>query len=75
MADLPRRRPCAASAGELLQDVCGALPGHAATFCPAAEGVLWDGETVFLRDGGLATFVDQSLPVMPLGAGLRFFKS
>nr|WP_272214020.1 endonuclease/exonuclease/phosphatase family protein [Marinicella sp. W31]MDC2875548.1 endonuclease/exonuclease/phosphatase family protein [Marinicella sp. W31] len=26
------------------RDVCEALPGHTATFCPAAQGVLWDYE-------------------------------
>ncbi|SMY07160.1 hypothetical protein [Flavimaricola marinus] len=25
-------------------DVCKALPDHVATFCPAAQGVLWDGD-------------------------------
>ncbi|MCG6115731.1 MAG: endonuclease/exonuclease/phosphatase family protein [Mesorhizobium sp.] len=46
------------------REVCNALPGHAATFCPAAEGVLWDGETPIPSRWGLATFVDESLPVI-----------
>lgn len=45
-------------------EVCRALPSHSATFCPAAEGVLWDGERSVPSRWGLATFVEQSLPVI-----------
>ncbi len=46
------------------RDVCRALPGHAATFCPAAQGVLWDGDRSVPSQWGLATFVHGSLPVI-----------
>jgi hypothetical protein len=46
------------------KDVCQALPDHAATFCPAAQGVLWDGERAVPSRWGLATFVHQSFPVI-----------
>lgn len=46
------------------RDVCQVLPDHAATFCPAAQGVLWDGERAVPSRWGLATFVHHSLPVI-----------
>lgn len=46
------------------RDVCAALPDHAATFCPAARGVLWDGDRAVPSQWGLATFVHRSLPVI-----------
>ncbi|MBX3568485.1 MAG: endonuclease/exonuclease/phosphatase family protein [Rhizobiaceae bacterium] len=46
------------------RDVWDALPDHTATFCPAASGVLWDGDTPVLSQWGLATFVSRSLPVI-----------
>ena len=46
------------------RDVARALPDHAATFCPAAQGVLWDGEQAVPSQWGLATFVHPSLPVV-----------
>lgn len=46
------------------RDVRAALPEHVATFCPAAQGVLWDGETSIPSQWGLATFVHRSLPVI-----------
>ena len=45
-------------------EVCAALPDHAATFCPAAQGVLWDGERAVPSQWGLATFVRRDLPVI-----------
>ncbi len=45
------------------RDICGALPDHAATFCPAAEGVLWDGNVSVPSQWGLATFVHRNLTV------------
>ncbi|WP_146347193.1 endonuclease/exonuclease/phosphatase family protein [Phaeobacter marinintestinus] len=46
------------------RDVCTALPDHVATFCPAAQGVLWDGEEQVPSQWGLATFVHKSFPVI-----------
>jgi len=48
----------------LFRDVCAALPDHVATFCPAAQGVLWDGEVALPSQWGLATFVRRGLPVI-----------
>lgn len=45
-------------------EVCRALPGHVATFCPAAQGDLWDGERRYDSRWGLATFVRGSVPVI-----------
>jgi endonuclease/exonuclease/phosphatase family metal-dependent hydrolase len=45
-------------------DVCNALPDHVATFCPAAQGLLWDGEVSIPSQWGLATFVHRSYPVI-----------
>ncbi|MEM8971225.1 MAG: endonuclease/exonuclease/phosphatase family protein [Pseudomonadota bacterium] len=46
------------------RDVCRALPEHTATFCPAAQGELWDGESSIPSQWGLATFVHRRLPVV-----------
>lgn len=46
------------------RDVAAALPDHVATFCPAAQGVLWDGDTPIPSQWGLATFDHQSLAVI-----------
>ena len=45
----------------LFQEVCAVLPGHSATFCPAAEGVLWEDSTAIPSQWGLATFVRKDL--------------
>lgn len=45
-------------------DVHHALPDHVAVFCPAAQGVLWDGDQPIPSQWGLATFVHRSLPVI-----------
>ena len=45
-------------------DVARALPNHLATFCPAAQGALWDGEIAVPSQWGLATFVRSTLPVI-----------
>lgn len=45
-------------------DVSRALPEHTATFCPAAQGVLWDESQSIPSQWGLATFVRQSLPII-----------
>ena len=46
------------------RDVCRALPDHVATFCPAAQGVLWDEDRAVPSQWGLATFVHKSHPVI-----------
>lgn len=46
------------------RDVCRALPDHVASFCPAAQGVLWEGAQSVPSQWGLATFVHKSLPVI-----------
>ena len=51
------------------QDVCKALPDHVATFCPAAQGVLWDGDTSIPSQWGLATFVQQSFAIIGQAQG------
>jgi endonuclease/exonuclease/phosphatase family metal-dependent hydrolase len=48
----------------LYREVCRALPGHAATFCPAARGDLWQGDAAIASDWGIATFVRGDLPVV-----------
>ncbi len=47
----------------LFSDVAAALPEHVAIFCPAAQGVLWDGETGIASQWGLATFVNNAFPI------------
>ncbi|WP_298841785.1 endonuclease/exonuclease/phosphatase family protein [uncultured Roseobacter sp.] len=49
---------------DFFRDVCDALPEHAAFFFPAAQGVLWQGDTPVPSRWGLATFVHRSLPVI-----------
>jgi exonuclease III len=46
------------------RDVSRALPNHLATFCPAAQGVLWDDDQSIPSQWGLATFVHRSFPVI-----------
>ena len=46
------------------RDVCAVLPDHVATFCPAAQGVLWDAENPVASQWGLATFVHKSHPII-----------
>lgn len=46
------------------RDVSFALPNHLATFCPAAQGVLWDEDQSIPSQWGLATFVHRSFPVI-----------
>lgn len=45
------------------RDVAAVLPGHVAMFCPASQGVLWDGDDAVPSQFGLATFVRNTLPV------------
>ena len=56
-AELPQR-------ANLFAETCRALPGHAAFFCPAAQGDLWDGTARFASQWGLATFVRGAIPVI-----------
>lgn len=46
------------------RDIAEILPDHIATFCPAAQGDLWDGDRVIPSQWGLATFVRRSFPVI-----------
>jgi endonuclease/exonuclease/phosphatase family metal-dependent hydrolase len=46
------------------RDVSRVLPDHLATFCPAAQGVLWDEDHQFPSQWGIATFVHRSFPVI-----------
>ncbi|MEM9428549.1 MAG: endonuclease/exonuclease/phosphatase family protein [Pseudomonadota bacterium] len=45
-------------------DVSDALHDHAATFCPAALGTLWNEASEVRSQWGLATFVHRALPVV-----------
>ena len=51
------------------RDVSEALPDHVAFFCPAAQGVLWDGDRSVPSQWGLATFVHRSLPIIGQAQG------
>jgi endonuclease/exonuclease/phosphatase family metal-dependent hydrolase len=51
------------------RDVCEALPEHAAVFCPAAQGVLWDDNRTIPSQWGLATFVRPDFPVIAQAQG------
>jgi hypothetical protein len=51
------------------RDVSAALPEHVATFCPAAQGVLWDGEEAVPSQWGLATFVHRRFPIIAQAQG------
>jgi endonuclease/exonuclease/phosphatase family metal-dependent hydrolase len=46
------------------RDAATALPNHHATFCPAAQGVLWDGDDPVPSQWGIATFTSASLTVI-----------
>ena len=46
------------------RDIANALPGHVATFCPAAQGDLWDGDKAIPSQWGLATFVRKDFPII-----------
>jgi hypothetical protein len=51
------------------RDVAALLPDHAAIFCPAAEGVLWDDDRPVPSQWGLATFVRKSMPIIGQAQG------
>ncbi|MGV3551223.1 endonuclease/exonuclease/phosphatase family protein [Rhizobium sp.] len=48
----------------MFRDIARVLPDHVATFCPAAQGDLWDGDTAIPSQFGLATFVHKRFPVI-----------
>ncbi|MBB1248165.1 endonuclease/exonuclease/phosphatase family protein [Rhizobium sp. G21] len=50
-------------------EVCRALPRHAAYFCPAARGALWDDAREVASFWGLATFVRTSFTVIGQAQG------
>lgn len=50
--------------GNFFRDVSRVLPDHIAIFCPAAQGVLWDGDEAIPSQWGLASFVHTSLPII-----------
>lgn len=54
---------------DFLGDVAAALPEHWAIFCPAARGMLWDGEAEVVSLWGLATFVHRDLLVVGQAQG------
>jgi len=45
-------------------DVCNVMQNHRAFFCPAAQGILWDGEEQVPSQWGLATFVRTDIPLI-----------
>ena len=46
------------------QDVELTLTDHIGTFCPAAQGVLWDGQNEIPSQWGLATFTRKTYPII-----------
>lgn len=48
----------------LFTELIATLPDHAATFCPASQGELWDGDVAVPSQFGIATFVRRGLPVI-----------
>lgn len=53
-----------AQRANFFRDVAGVLPEHVAVFCPAAQGVLWDGDEAIASQWGLATFVHARFPII-----------
>lgn len=53
-------------------DVCRVLPNHIATFCPAAQGLLWDGDEPYPSQWGLATFVRSDLTLIGQSQGFVY---
>ena len=48
----------------LFAELLAALPEHRGTICPAATGLLWDGDVSVPSRWGIATFVRADLPVI-----------
>lgn len=46
------------------REVSEVLSEHVAVFCPAAQGVLWDGDEGVASQWGLATFVRSDFPII-----------
>jgi endonuclease/exonuclease/phosphatase family metal-dependent hydrolase len=53
----------------LFREVGRALPRHLGVFCPAAQGVLWDGDRAVPSQWGIATFVREDLAVIGQAQG------
>jgi endonuclease/exonuclease/phosphatase family metal-dependent hydrolase len=53
----------------LYTEVARALPHHSATFCPAARGVLWQGDRAIPSYWGLATYIGPRLIVTAQAQG------
>ena len=53
----------------LFREVAEALPDHVALFCPAAQGVLHDGDRAVPSQWGLATFVRRASPIIGQAQG------
>ncbi|MCU0902243.1 MAG: endonuclease/exonuclease/phosphatase family protein [Tabrizicola sp.] len=53
----------------LFAEVAAVLPDHVATFCPAAQGELWDNDRALPSQWGLATFVHRRFPVIGQAQG------
>jgi Endonuclease/Exonuclease/phosphatase family len=51
------------------RDVAQTLPEHTATFCPAAQGMLWDQDCEVASQWGLATYVRASFPIIAQAQG------
>lgn len=51
------------------REVAQALPDHVATFCPAAQGVLWNKDQQIPSQWGLATYVRASFPIIAQAQG------
>ncbi len=60
--ELPQR-------ANFVRDISEALPEHVAIFCPAAQGVLWDGDVAIPSQWGLATFVHRRFPIIAQAQG------
>jgi Endonuclease/Exonuclease/phosphatase family len=61
-AELPQR-------ANLFRELCDALPGHCAFFCPAARGDLFQGDEPVATLWGLAIFVRRDLVVIGQAQG------
>lgn len=48
----------------LFSEIQSALPDYSGTFCPAAQGTLWDGDTEISSQWGLATFSKKTIPIV-----------
>jgi endonuclease/exonuclease/phosphatase family metal-dependent hydrolase len=51
------------------REIAEALPDYIATFCPAAQGVLWNEDREVASQWGLATYVRASFPIIGQAQG------